>query len=348
MRFWNGGKWGLAALLILCMLLVPLFAGAEDAAPEIPRATEAPEKTGETLATGSKGEAVVSLQARLKELGYLQGEADGDFGNATRSALRSFQRRNDLEADGIAGPLTLARLYAEDAISAPDHPEPTDVIHVELPVLVNREHPVDEYFLPADLVLLQELCPSSLVRIKYPKTQGVRTAVEALVALLEAAHEEKITKWQVSAGYRTWDSQVSMLNAKISSYLKRNSGWSRSRARKAALRTVAEPGASEHHLGLAFDVNVPGTDAFRGTKQCAWLHAHCWEYGFIIRYPEGKEAITGFDAEAWHIRYVGKDHSLYMRDHDLCLEEYLQGIEDGSIVPEKAEIWMEETLPDEE
>ena len=62
------------------------------------------------------------------------------------------------------------------------------------------------------------------------------------------------------------------------------------------------------------------------------MNEHCWEYGFIIRYQEEKKSITGFEAEPWHIRYVGVDHAMYMKEHDLCLEEYVQGLEDGSIV----------------
>ena len=162
---------------------------------------------------------------------------------------------------------------------------------------------------------------------------GVRTAVEALKAMLEAAKEDGLgKKWQISAGYRSWDQQVNMLNAKIKSYKSKNKGWSSSKARRAALRSVAEPGASEHHLGLAFDVNKQGSSTFAGTKHSEWLNEHCWEYGFIIRYTKEKEAITGFVAEPWHIRYVGVEHAKYMKEHDLCLEEYIQGIEDGTIV----------------
>ena len=276
------------------------------------------------LKYGSKGEEVRILQLRLAELGYLTGEADGIYGDDTREAVRAFQRRNGLSVDGIAGKQTQTRLYSEDAVPAPPPPEPVDVLAGNWPMLTNQSHPVGENFLPADLVLMTDLCDSKLVKIKYPETQGVRTAVEALVALLEGAKADGITKWQVSAGYRSYEEQERMLNKSINTYLKKNEGWSRSRARRAALRTVAEPGTSEHHLGLSFDVNVPGASSFSSTKQCKWLHAHCWEYGFIIRYQKGKEKITGFSPEAWHIRYVGTEHSLIMRDEDLCLEEYLE------------------------
>ena len=296
---------------------------AEQANPE-PAPTVAPPDQIILLKSGSKGEEVRVLQLRLQELGYLEGTADGMYGSDTKEAVKAFQRRNSLSVDGIAGPQTQKRLYSEDAIPAPPPPEPVDVLAGEWPMLTNLDHPVGENFLPADLVLMTDFCDASLVKIKYPSTRGVRTAVEALVALLEGAKADGITKWQVSAGYRSYEEQESLLNKSINTHLRKNEGWSRSRARKAALQTVAEPGASEHHLGLSFDVNVPGASSFKSTKQCKWLHAHCWEYGFIVRYPEGKKSITGFSPEAWHIRYVGVEHSLIMRDEGLCLEEYLE------------------------
>lgn len=283
-----------------------------------------PPETFRLLQNGSRGEDVVKLQQRLIELGYYSGAADGIYGRGTRSAVREFQKRNSLSVDGVAGKQTQARLYSAEAIEAPGAPEPTDTLAGEWPMLVNAAYPVGESFLPTDLVLMKNVCDSSLIKIKYASTQAVRQAVEALVTMLEAARRDGITKWQCSAAYRSYTDQEKMLNNKIRSYQNRNASWSRSRARRAALNTVAEPGASEHHLGLSFDINVPGTSAFAGTKQYTWLHEHCWEYGFIVRYQEGKEEITGFAPEAWHIRYVGTAHSLIMRDENLCLEEYLQ------------------------
>ena len=214
-------------------------------------------------------------------------------------------------------------LVTEDDLIIEDYAV-IDTLAGDWPMLTNREHPVGADFHPADLVQMTELCDPELVKIKYPETMGVRGAVEALVAMLEAARADGITKWQISAGYRSYETQEKLLNSRIKSYQKKNEGWSRSRARRAALQTVAEPGASEHHLGLSFDINVPGASQFSSTKQCKWLHAHCWEYGFIVRYQKDKQKITGFAPEAWHIRYVGTEHSLIMRDENLCLEEYLE------------------------
>ncbi len=312
--------------LLLCFMI--LFGAGAAENPEtitpLPSPSESAAPAYSLLKSGSSGEEVKALQNRLHELGYDPGEIDGIYGAGTKTAVKSFQKLNGLEADGMAGRETQKILFSDSAIPAPLPAEPVDVISGDLPCLVNKEHPVQEDFVPADLVYLKDVCPSDLVRIKYDSIQGVSAAAEALVAMLEAAKNEGIKKWQVSAGYRSYVNQENLLNNKIESYLKKNSGWSRSRARSAALKTVAEPGASEHHLGLAFDVNVPGASSFASTKQCKWLHAHCWEYGFIIRYQKGKESITGFTAEAWHIRYVGTEHSLIMRDLNLCLEEYLE------------------------
>jgi LAS superfamily LD-carboxypeptidase LdcB len=341
------------AALLMVMLLLPLFtAGAESTAEATEQPTPAVTHTPAELqaqgifTVGASGDEVTRLQQRLKDLGYLNGKVDGKYGGGTKRAVISFQRRNELKTDGVAGETTLAKLYADDAVAAPENTEPVDVLAGEVPMLVNADHPVDEYFVPADLVYLKDVLDKKLVTIKYKKTQGVRTAVEALQTMLEAAKEDKITKWQISAGYRTWDDQVKLLNAKISSYRKKNKDWSSSKARRAALKSVAEPGCSEHHLGLAFDINVKGAKTFSSTKQYKWLKENCWDYGFIMRYTKEKEKITGFTAEAWHIRYVGVNHAKYMQEHDLCLEEYIEGIEEGKIrIPSETEKAEED--PDE-
>ena len=355
---------GLLALA-LCICLLPAAAenAAEPTEKPTPKVTMTPAELQSqgVLTVGARGDEVTRLQQRLKDLGYLSGKVDGQYGGGTKRAVIAFQRRNGLTTDGVAGEETLAKLYADDAVGAPENTGPVDVVSRELPVLVNKDHPVDEFFVPADLVTLKSVIDPKLAKIKYKKTRGVKTAAEALNAMLAAAKEDGITKWQISAGYRSWDDQVSMLNSKIRSYQKKNKDWSSSKARRAALRSVAEPGCSEHHLGLAFDINVPGKSTFAGTKQSKWLNEHCWEYGFIIRYEKDKEEITGFVAEPWHIRYVGVNHAKYMKEHNLCLEEYLQGIEQGTItVPAKEEMPAarpaetpapeeeEETVPEEE
>ncbi len=287
--------------------------------------TPTPSPTPSVLSSGSNGEEVKRLQQRLKDLGFYTGGIDGDFGKGTKNAVMLFQKQHDLDADGIAGQKTLAVLYSDAAhqIVITPTPETIRVLADALPLLVNKDKPVGEDFIPADLVNMTEYCDSSLVKIKYDGTQGVREAVDALMSMLEAARKDGITNWQVSAAYRSYQDQVDIMEANVKSYMN-NNGLSRKQAESAAKQTVADPGTSEHHTGLAFDVTVPGTSVFVGTKQQKWLHEHCWDYGFIIRYTDDKQDITGFLGEEWHIRYVGTEHSKIMQEKDWCLEEYLK------------------------
>ena len=287
--------------------------------------TPTPSATPAMLSSGSSGDEVKALQSRLQQLGFYSGVLDGDYGKGTRAAVKLFQAQHGLDDDGIAGQKTLEMLYSNDAQPMLVTPTPAavQVLAGSQPLLVNRQHPVASDFAPADLVNLSEYCDSSLVKIKYDGTQGVREAADALLRMLEAAKADGITNWQVSAAYRSYAEQQRIFDNKVKSFQNNNPDWSLSRCRSAASVTVADPGASEHHTGLAFDMTVPNTSMFLSTPQCAWLHEHCWEYGFILRYTDEKQQITGFAGEAWHIRYVGTEHSLAMQQSGQCLEEYL-------------------------
>ncbi|MBQ6527590.1 MAG: D-alanyl-D-alanine carboxypeptidase family protein [Clostridia bacterium] len=296
---------------------------------------------------GSRGEGVLLLQTRLQELGYNPGNPDGEFGPGTEEALILFQQQNGLEPDGVAGAATNAVLYSSSAraYTAPastptpqptavptapptDPPTPEPAARRKMyetadgfPLLVNKQHLLPDDYEPYELVTMNDYCPSSIVKIKYSSTLAEKEAVDALLTMLQAGIDAGLKNWQISAAYRTTDQQQRLFNNRVSSYMKEN-GLSRSKAISATRKTVADPGTSEHHLGTAFDVTIPGT-SFGSTKQAKWLAEHCWEYGFILRYTKEKQNITGFLAEPWHFRYVGVEHSLIMRDEDLCLEEYL-------------------------
>ena len=291
--------------------------------------TPTPSATPAMLSSGSSGDEVKALQSRLQQLGFYSGVLDGDYGKGTRAAVKLFQAQHGLDDDGIAGQKTLEMLYSSAAQPMLITPTPAavQVLAGSQPLLVNRQHPVASDFAPADLVNLSEYCDSSLVKIKYDGTQGVREAADALLRMLEAAKADGITNWQVSAAYRSYADQQRIFNNKVKSFQNNNPDWSLSRCRSAASVTVADPGASEHHTGLAFDMTVPNTSMFLGTRQCTWLHQHCWEYGFILRYTDEKQQITGFAGEAWHIRYVGTEHSLAMQQSGQCLEEYLAEVQ---------------------
>ena len=123
----------------------------------------------------------------------------------------------------------------------------------------------------------------------------------------------------VREGYRTPEYQRTMMQERINEYLAQ--GYSEEGAQAMARDYVAEPGTSEHELGLAVDINAAdGTDAW---TVYSWLAAHAQEYGFILRYPEGKTDITGIAYEPWHYRYVGVDAAEQIMSQGLTLEEYL-------------------------
>ncbi len=284
--------------------------------------TPTPSPTPSLLSKGDQGGSVSQLQQRLKDLGYYNGEVDGDFGGATEEAVRLFQSQNDLEVDGVCGAATMAAVFASDAPPVTITPTPNPAT---LPILVNKDNPIEADYQPQDLVVLRNVLPSSLVYVKGSEIEGNREAADALQTMFEAAKDDGITGWQISAGYRSYAYQQQLFDKQVEAYIK--DGKTRADAISATRLTVADPGTSEHHTGLAFDITVAGT-IFKGTKQQIWLHDNCWDYGFIIRYPEGKQDITGYVAECWHIRYVGVQHSKAMRDHDWCLEEYIQAMTD--------------------
>ena len=133
----------------------------------------------------------------------------------------------------------------------------------------------------------------------------------------------------ICSSYRTWEEQVYLMENKIQRLMKEEY-MSRAEAEVVAKESVAVPGTSEHQLGLAVDIVADGyyvldyTQAKTETQ--AWLMEHCWEYGFILRYPDNATDITGIIYEPWHYRYVGTEVSLELRDLGITLEEYLDTV----------------------
>ena len=133
----------------------------------------------------------------------------------------------------------------------------------------------------------------------------------------------------VCSAYRSEQTQTRLYNNKIARL--RVAGYSREAAIQQAGRWVAVPGTSEHQTGLAVDLVATSYQVLdkkqEQTKEQKWLMEHCWEYGFILRFPSDKSGITGIGYEPWHYRYVGKETAKALRDSGLCLEEYLTALE---------------------
>lgn len=284
-----------------------------------PEPTEVPTPTPDTSSMGA-------VQQRLADLGYYTGTVDGLSGPATKKAITLFQQQHGLSADGIYGPATAAVLFSDSAhaVQATPTPDPDEIPGVMAngyPILVNDDNYIPDNYQHVCLVNMKEYCDASVVKVKGSDIQGEKYAVDALLTMLRAAQAEGLTSWQVNAGYRSIEYQQKLFDERVYAY--RQEGMTGTQARAKVRQTVADPGASEHHTGLAFDVAVTGASSFASTEQSVWLARHCWEYGFILRYPADKTALTGISYEPWHIRYVGTAHSLIMRDENLCLEEYI-------------------------
>ena len=125
----------------------------------------------------------------------------------------------------------------------------------------------------------------------------------------------------VRAGYRSHQDQKDLMERRIAAY--EAEGYSRCEAEELAEDWVAKPGTSEHELGIAVDINQ---DVEKSTAEAvySWLADNAHYYGFILRYPPNKIEITGISNEPWHYRYVGRDAALEMYTLGLCLEEYIE------------------------
>lgn len=124
----------------------------------------------------------------------------------------------------------------------------------------------------------------------------------------------------VASGFRSAEKQQSLMDEKIQSFV--DQGYSQEAAEAEAELWVAKVGYSEHQTGLAVDINADGIHS-TGQEVYDWLAEHAWEYGFILRFPEGKTDITGIDYEPWHYRYVGVEAAKEIYQQGVTLEEYL-------------------------
>lgn len=151
----------------------------------------------------------------------------------------------------------------------------------------------------------------------YEKMHMRKVAAKPVEALFNAATSDGIILYGVS-GYRSYKYQVAVFGANVKRY----------GSVQKANQVSAEPGQSEHQTGLSLDVSAASVNyqliqKFGDTKAGKWLAANAWKYGFIIRYPKGKQSITGYEYEPWHIRYVGKKAAKVIHANHLTLEQYL-------------------------
>lgn len=207
---------------------------------------------------------------------------------------------------------------ADDSLDLDGNPLPTwepsgeYLADIDIMILVNKENPVDENFVPQDLVKLESVATNRSAEWQVM----TREAADAFNKLAEDA---KALGYEILAttAYRSYNFQSYLYN----SYVQRD-------GQAAADTYSARPGKSEHQTGLATDVTSPSvnydlTSSFGETPEGIWLAENCYKYGFILRFPAGKEEITGYIYEPWHIRYVGQQEAKKIYASGLAFEEYI-------------------------
>ncbi|MGE3075723.1 MAG: M15 family metallopeptidase [Dehalococcoidia bacterium] len=171
---------------------------------------------------------------------------------------------------------------------------------------LDKQHVLGPDCVPSDLVALPAEYSSGVMRMRSE-------AADAIVQMFEAAKNDGYALY-VNSAYRSYAEQAATYDY-----------WVSQNGKEYADRTSARPGHSEHQLGNTADVGWTGCEleCTIGTPEAAWIAENSYKYGFIVSYPDGKEDITGYAAEPWHVRYVGKDVAQQVHDSGLTLHEFL-------------------------
>lgn len=180
-------------------------------------------------------------------------------------------------------------------------------------VLVNKTHKLPNGYTPSNLVIPDIPFP---YKGDYQKMHMRQIAATAISKMFKAAAQDGIMLYGQS-GYRSYATQVGIFNYNV-----------QTEGKAKASIVSAQPGTSEHQTGLAMDISSADIgyqliQDFGKTKEGQWVSQHAHQYGFIVRYPNGKESITKYEYEPWHIRYVGVQAATYIYNHHLTLEQYI-------------------------
>lgn len=187
---------------------------------------------------------------------------------------------------------------------------------MDFEILVNQKHPLPKNYVPSNLVITD----NNEQNFHHYKNENLKPMIHEVVF-------EKFKKLQedasmdgvfviIDSGYRSYEYQKKVFDSLVSE-----------KGQEYAKKFVAQPGCSEHQTGLAFDFAVLrngcySDDIKEKDKESKWMKENAYRYGFILRYPKGKESITGYSFEPWHYRYVGEDLAKYIDQNQLTLEEY--------------------------
>lgn len=188
-------------------------------------------------------------------------------------------------------------------------------------LLVNKQNALASDYVPADRISVKNTTKDITL---------VRTAEMALEAMFIEMRAAGYANVFVTSAYRSYSYQNSLFNTYIGNEMAADPSLSEAEAREKVLRYSAAPGTSEHQTGLCVDLMVNGMreldESFADYPVYDWLLENAWRFGFILRFPEDKTSITGYDFEPWHYRFVGRYDAYMIHSQGLCLEEYIEQI----------------------
>ncbi|WP_010529293.1 D-alanyl-D-alanine carboxypeptidase family protein [Lentibacillus jeotgali] len=277
----------------------------------------------EHLQKHENNDSVKMLQEVLNQVGY-NIDLTGTYDEMTTWAITDYQiQQENLSVTGIYDDTTKdslknslengASLKSGEGIGKNSSDAAAINNPHEILALVNKDNALPEGFEPINLVVPDVQFPFEDF---LPKKQMRQVAATAMEDMFAAADEAGLELYAQS-GYRSYDRQDAIFAANVQQH-----------GEEAANNFSARPGESEHQTGLTMDVTSPDvnfklTVEFGETDEGKWLKEHAAEYGFIIRYPKGKEDTTQYQYEPWHLRYIGEKAATEIMEKGITLEEYL-------------------------
>lgn len=270
------------------------------------------------------------LYSRLKEAGYETDQLQNLFRSLTFREITpllvfDYQYNEQLYIDDVIasretntdGTFRLNSTYRDSyktvyTVSQPDSPQ----------VLVNKTWQLPADYTPADLTAVSSEYAVSGIQL-------AKEAADAFSAFASSGYSSGVPIYAI-VGYRSYDEQNTAYSNAVTWY-----------GESAADSAAARAGASEHQTGLCVNITCVGEDgaAFEATSAYQWVTENCTDFGFILRYPQGTETITGFSSEPDHYRYVGREIAAEVKESGLTYDEfwllYLAGWDDASCRPSK-------------
>lgn len=201
-----------------------------------------------------------------------------------------------------------SRILPENTFTPPENPDSWELI------LANKDNNIGKNYIPAEIK-------------NTPEGVEIDSRIlKSYIKMTEDAMDAGAPFWATSA-YRSYDLQQEIFDKQIALVKEENPNYTDEQAKQQAATVVAIPGTSEHQTGLAIDIvsneHTALDEDSENSKAVKWLKENCYKYGFILRYPKGKEHITKITYEPWHYRYVGVEAATEITTKGITLEEYL-------------------------